>query len=133
MEKRWLLLLPQLLVCTTDPWRRDGCLLQDAADCLIFWPVWLPLWYQWCVWLCVFGLSTVWLLSPSLKCRDCFSVWRILNKVSFPCCVSGSPPLTPLIWQGVLFCKETCLFILIESGLWFMKKVVFEYSWKVFF
>ena len=83
--------------------------------------------------VCVWVFLPVWLLAPSLKCHDCFSAWRILKKVSFPCGVSGSPPLIPLIWQGVLFCKETCLFILIESGLWFIKKVVFEYSWKVFF
>ena len=32
-----------------------------------------------------FGFSPVWLLAPSLKYRDCFSVWRILKKVSFLC------------------------------------------------
>ena len=100
MEKRWLLLLPQILVCTTDPWRRDGCLLQDAADCVIFWPMWLPLWSQslrmaMCVWVSLRVVVDSFLKISSL-------LFRVENSQK------GFLPLLPKNNNLSVCCKRVC-------------------------
>ena len=126
MEKRWLLLLPQILVCTTDPWRRDGCLLQDAADCVIFWPVWLPLWSQSPPYGCVcLGFSSRVVVGSFLKIS-----WLLFRVENSP---KGFLPLLPknpdlsvcclkkisVCWSLLLpsFCFSKIIYILLWISL----------------